>query len=53
MYKCYTCTCAGLDCCLDVSESPVLMGGRTAFLLKGNNGEVRRSLAVGLWEKKL
>lgn len=52
---CYTCTCAGLDCCpeWDVSESPVLMGGRTLFLLRGNNGEVRRSLAVGLWEKKL
>lgn len=45
-------TCAGLDCTVWVSSgSPALMGGRSVFLLRGNSGEVRRSLAVGLWKK--
>lgn len=46
-------TCAGLECGPDCddSDSPVLMGGRSVFLLRGNSGDVRRSLAVGLWRK--
>lgn len=36
-------TCAGLDCCWDGSRSPLLMGGRSVFLLR-----LSRSLAVGL-----
>lgn len=46
------CTCAGLDCCpeWEDSESPVLMGGRSVFLLRGSSGDVSRSLAVGLWK---
>lgn len=36
-------TCAGLDCCWDGSSSPLLMGGRSVFLLR-----LSRSLAVGL-----
>lgn len=44
-------TCAGLGCGPDwgPSASPVLMGGRSVFLLRGNEGDVRRSVAVGLW----
>lgn len=47
----FTDTCAGLLCCpeWDDSGSPLLMGGSSVFLLRGNSGEVRQSLAVALW----
>lgn len=48
-------TCVALCCCpdWDVSRSPLLMGGRSVLLLRGNRGGVSRSVAVGLKTQQL
>ncbi len=50
VWLCVKSTCISRECCPEYawSASPVPMGGRSVFLLRGIGGEAKRSLAVVL-----